>query len=82
MHIESDVCMYVHVYIRTAYYRNFYVFSVPPVIVGLEQSSFTVVEGGEIIICVVIENRRYSPVEVFFYAHIEGELMNRMHTVC
>ena len=51
-------------------------FSVPPVTAGLGQSSFTVVEGGVIDVCVIVENQRYQPVEVLVYIHIEGELKN------
>ena len=52
-------------------------FPVPSVVVGLEQSNFTVVEGRVIDVCVYAMNNRYDEVVVVVYLHIEGNLKNK-----
>ena len=46
----------------------------PPVTVGIEQSSFTVDEGGVIEVCVFAVNNGPFDVTVLVYLHIEGDL--------
>ena len=47
----------------------------PPVTSGIQQSSFTVDEGGVIDVCVYALNFGPSEVTVLVYLHIEGDLL-------
>ena len=67
----SEYCQLSTVAFSYAQYTIY--LTVPSVIVGLEQSSFTVIEGGVINVCVFAKNDRYMDVEVLVYLHIEGE---------
>ena len=59
------------------FFRYSFVFPVPSVVVGLEQSNFTVVGGRVINVCVYAMNNRYDKVVVVVYLHIEGNLKNK-----